>query len=322
MDALGRMASGISHDFNNLLTIILGNLVPFSEQLNDGVLVEDFLTPAISAARRGSALTKRLLTLARREQFDPVPTRIGNAIDEISALVISSVPASLNVELYQQPDLPLAMVDRSQLEMAILNLALNARDATDGTGTITIETAPHRLAPEEAELFRIRAGQYIRIKFSGDGCGMSQTLSEKIFEPFFTSKVAGSGSGLGLSMVYGFVRQSNGAICVDSVPGKGTCFTILLPDVSGYSELSDLPAQVTAAPQVPEAPSGELVLLVEDDLDVRRTLRRKIAALGFPVVEAGDADEALILLRQLQGVGVVLSDVDMPGSMNGFGLAS
>ncbi len=151
---------------------------------------------------------------------------------------------------------------------------------------------------------------------------MSQTLSEKIFEPFFTSKVAGSGPGLGLSMVYGFVRQSNGAICVDSVPGKGTCFTILLPDVSGYSELSDLPAQVTAAPQVPEAPSGELVLLVEDDLDVRRTLRRKIAALGFPVVEAGDADEALILLRQLQGVGVVLSDVDMPGSMNGFGLAS
>lgn len=127
MDALGRMASGISHDFNNLLTIILGNLVPFSEQLNDGMLVEEFLTPAISAARRGSALTKRLLTLARREQFDPVPTRIGNAIDEISALVISSVPASLNVELYQQPDLPLAMVDRSQLEMAILNLALNAR---------------------------------------------------------------------------------------------------------------------------------------------------------------------------------------------------
>ncbi|WP_319829596.1 ATP-binding protein [Thalassovita sp.] len=197
------------------------------------------------------------------------------------------------------------------------SLAAGNGDPESGT-----ECAPHRLAPEEAELFRIRAGRYIRIKFSDDGCGMSQTLSEKIFEPFFTSKVAGSGPGLGLSMVYGFVRQSNGAICVDSVPGKGTCFTILLPDVSGYSELSDLPAQVTAAPQVPEAPSGELVLLVEDDLDVRRTLRRKIAALGFPVVEAGDADEALILLRQLQGVGVVLSDVDMPGSMNGFGLAS
>lgn len=325
MDALGRMASGISHDFNNLLTIILGNLVPLSEQLNDGVLVEEFLSPAISAARRGSALTKRLLTLARREQFDPVPTRIGDAIDEISALVKSSVPASLVVELCQQPDLPLAMVDRSQLEMAILNLALNARDATDGTGTITIETSAHRLAPEEAELFRIRAGRYIRIKFSDDGCGMSQTLSEKIFEPFFTSKVAGSGSGLGLSMVYGFVRQSNGAICVDSTPGQGTCFTILLPDVSGYSEVSDLSPQRPTLPQMPDAPSpdaaSQLVLLVEDDLDVRRTLRRKIAALGFPIVEAGDADEALILLRQLHGVGVVLSDVDMPGSMNGFGLA-
>lgn len=318
MDALGRMASGISHDFNNLLTIILGNLVPLSEQLNDADLVEEFLIPAISAARRGSALTKRLLTLARREQFDPVPTRIGEAIAEIGALVSSSIPSSLVVEMHQQADLPLALVDRSQLEMAILNLALNARDATQGTGTITIDTSTCSLSQAEAELSRIPAGNYIRIRFSDDGCGMEPALVEKIFEPFFTSKVAGSGSGLGLSMVYGFVQQSNGAITVDSAPGRGTSFTILLPEVT--------PAVIEAAPAPtprPTAPQGSrIVLLVEDDPDVRRTIRRQVSGFGHPVVEAENADEALILLDQLSEVGMVLSDVDMPGTMNGFGLAA
>lgn len=326
MDALGRMASGISHDFNNLLTIILGNLVPLSEQLNDADLVEEFLMPAISAARRGSALTKRLLTLARREQFDPMPTQIGEAISEIGALVSSSIPDSLRVELHQQEDLPLALVDRSQLEMAILNLALNARDATGGTGLITIDTSHADLSQEEAELFRIRAGSYVRIRFSDNGCGMPPALVEKIFEPFFTSKTAGSGSGLGLSMVYGFVRQSNGAICVDSTEGRGTTFTILLPEVSDATpEPAPLPEATIAVSAPPDLPPGTdcpILLLVEDDRDVRRTIRRKVAALGYPIVEADNADEALVLLEQLCDVGIVLSDVDMPGSMNGFGLAA
>ncbi|MGR1583437.1 hybrid sensor histidine kinase/response regulator [Thalassobius sp. S69A] len=319
MDALGRMASGISHDFNNLLTIILGNLVPLSEQLSDADLVEEFLMPAISAARRGSALTKRLLTLARREQFDPVPTRIGEAIDEISALVSSSIPSSLVVRLHQQKDLPLALVDRSQLEMAILNLALNARDATQGKGTITIDTAARRLSQEEAELFRIPAGNYIGIRFSDDGCGMEAALVEKIFEPFFTSKVAGSGSGLGLSMVYGFVQQSNGAITVESAPGRGTSFTILLPEVAAPPD--DPPAPLPPGP-APISQESRIVLLVEDDPDVRRTIRRQVSGFGHPVVEAENADEAMILLEQLKEVRMVLSDVDMPGTMNGFGLAA
>ncbi|WP_168733235.1 hybrid sensor histidine kinase/response regulator [Thalassobius vesicularis] len=325
MDALGRMASGISHDFNNLLTIILGNIVPLSEQLTDADLVEEFLIPAISAARRGSSLTKRLLTLARREQVDPVPTQIGEAISEIGALVQSSIPSSLKVELRQQDDLPMAMVDRSQLEMAILNLALNARDATQGTGKITIDTSAPDLSQEEAELFRITAGRYVRIRFSDDGCGMAPSLVEKIFEPFFTSKAAGSGSGLGLSMVYGFVQQSNGAICVDSAPGKGTTFTILLPEVCpmDLAAVDARPAPKTAAPpqQYQDGSTGQIVLLVEDDADVRRTIRRKIAGLGFPIVEAGDADEAMMLLEQLRDVGYVVSDVDMPGPRNGFDLA-
>ncbi len=321
MDALGRMASGISHDFNNLLTIILGNLMPLSEQPQDADLVEEYLLPAISAARRGSALTKRLLTLARREQFDPAPTDIGEAIGEICTLLESSIPASLHVDLHQQAALPQAMVDRSQLEMAILNLALNARDATEGRGTITIDTSPHQLAAEEAELFRIPAGNYVRIRFSDDGCGMSPALTEKVFEPFFTSKTAGAGSGLGLSMVYGFVQQSNGAIWVDSAPGAGATFTILLPGV-GHATPEPRPEKPRKEPRpVVPAQTSQIVLLVEDDVDVRRTIRRKIAGLGFPIVEAGNAAEALALLEQVHDVAYVVSDVDMPGAMNGFGLA-
>ena len=248
MDALGRMASGISHDFNNLLTIILGNLIPLSEQVEDPALAEEFIMPAISAARRGSALTKRLLTLARRDQFDPVPTDIASAVEEICNLLHSSIPATLRVVLEQSETTPMAMVDQSQLEMALLNLSLNARDATQDHGTITIRTSSYDLSAEEAELSRLPPGAFVRIDFTDDGCGMSHELVEKIFEPFFTSKVAGTGSGLGLPMVYGFVRQSNGAIWVDSTLGKGTTFTILLPCATAADAVRSQGRVCSAAP--------------------------------------------------------------------------
>ncbi|MCB1384256.1 MAG: PAS-domain containing protein [Notoacmeibacter sp.] len=321
MDALGRMASGISHDFNNLLTIILGNLVPLSEHLSDPVLVEEYLAPSISAARRGSELTKRMLSLARREQFDPVATNIGEAVEETCKLLRSSLPHSLKIVESQSHNLPPALVDRSQLEMALLNLALNARDATSGSGTVTIETSLCRLAAEDAETLRITAGDYVRIRFNDDGCGMSQEHAERIFEPFFTSKSAGAGSGLGLSMVYGFVQQSNGAIWVDSEPDKGSRFTILLPGVDTAK-----PAGKARKPVPRRRTRGlegkELVLLVEDDPDVRRIIRRKIAELGHSLLEAGDADEARRLLAKNRDIAIVISDVEMPGSMNGIGLAA
>lgn len=328
MDALGRMASGISHDFNNLLTVILGNLTPLAEQLDDEALVEGFLVPAISAARRGSSLTSRLLTLARREQFDPEPTNICEAVEEISKLLVSSLPDGLKLEVVAGSDLPLALVDRAQLEMALLNMALNARDATKGRGRITIDTSAYTLHADEAHFFHMRAGEYIRIRFSDDGCGMSPELAEKIFEPFVTSKAAGSGSGLGLSMVYGFVRQSNGAIWVESAPDAGTKFTILLPS----AELAADARVITRLPKPPPLPLPEqrdrddktprLILLVEDDRDVRRTIRNKIARLGHHMVEAGTADEALDLLAQVEGIDIVVSDIDMPGSIDGIELAN
>lgn len=322
MDALGRMASGISHDFNNLLTIILGNLVHLSDQLTDQTLIEELLVPSISAARRGSGLTNRLLTLARREQFDPVPTDIAEAIGEICTIVGSTIPSSLSVVQTLQPDLPMAMVDRSQLEMTILNMALNARDATGGIGTITIECAAVDLEAADLEGFRIPAGRYVRIRFSDDGCGLSPEEVERIFEPFYTSKVAGSGSGLGLSMVYGFVRQSNGAIWVESRPEAGTVFSIVLPIADAVDAVASPPEDTAPAEDAPvtEQDTG-LVLLVEDDLDVRRTIRRKVASLGYPLVEAESGEEAASLVEQIKDIGIVLSDIDMPGAMNGMDLA-
>lgn len=324
MDALGRMASGISHDFNNLLTIILGNLVPLSEQLDDREMVEEFLSPAISAARRGSSLTRRLLTLARREQLDAAPTDIGTAITEICGLLRSSVPSTLRINHVTRGDLPRAFVDRAQLEMALLNLAMNSRDATEGSGEIKVEAGPYELQPEQAELLRLPSGRYVRIRFSDDGCGMSADQVERIFEPFYTSKASGYGNGLGLSMVYGFVRQSNGAVWVDSEPDRGTTFSILLPSVdleAVRDGMVDIPIREADPGTAPEWGEGSILLLVEDDIEVRRAVRRKVASLGFPLMEAEDAEEALRLLRRVEGIGMILTDIDMPGAMNGLALA-
>lgn len=322
MDALGRMASGISHDFNNLLTIILGNLAPMAEQLGDDPLVEEYLTPAISAARRGSSLTKRMLTLARREQYDPSPTAIVAAIDDICNLLRSSMPATLNVSHRHSDDLPDANVDRAQLEMALLNMSLNARDATGGTGEIVIESMPYDLSASEAELLRLPAGRYLKISFADNGCGMSSDQAERVFEPFFTSKAGGSGSGLGLSMVYGFVRQSNGAIWVDSELDVGSVFTILLPGVD-LPHIAEVECDIPEEPEdASEIPLDGLVLLVDDDTEVRRTIRRKVSTLGYPLVEASSASEALDLLTRIEDISLVLSDIDMPGSLDGNELAA
>ncbi len=318
MDALGRLASGISHDFNNLLTVILGNLVPLAELISDKDLLRDYLDPAISAARRGSSLTQRLLTLARREQFDPQPTMITDAIDDICKLLSSSLPGTLRLEQAHKDTLPPAMVDRAQLEMALLNLAMNARDATEGRGTIRIETSLYALEPDEAGFHHMRAGDYACIRFSDDGCGMSPETAERIFEPFVTTKATGKGSGLGLSMVYRFVGQSNGVIWVDSAPGAGATFTILLPISEDAATLRPIPKLDEPAP---ETDQPRLILLVEDDPDVRRTIRNKIGRLGHHLVEATSAEEALGLIAQIGEIEAVLSDIDMPGGMDGRALA-
>lgn len=206
--------------------------------------------------------------------------------------------------------------------MALLNLAVNARDATAGSGTFRVEVNRCQLQPGEAELLHISFGPYIRIIVSDVGCGMPPEQTERIFEPFYTSKTAGS--GLGLSMVYGFAKQSNGAISVWSAPSAGATFTILLPSVDLQA-----PPLATEAPLAPSTAAEiaqvtdhmPLILLVDDDRGVRRTIRRRIADIGYPLIEADNADEALELLSRIAAIGVVLSDVNMPGSLDGHGLA-
>ena len=322
MDALGRMASGISHDFNNLLTIILGNIVPLAEKLGDGELVSEYLAPAISAARRGSSLTQRLLTLARREQYAPEATNITGAVEEICTLLRSSMPRGLHISQESRGTVPEALVDRAQLEMALLNLAMNARDATGGTGHLSFNVDEYQLQPIEAELLHVPSGPYVRIRVADDGSGMTPDQTERIFEPFYTSKAAGAGSGLGLSMVYGFVKQSNGAISVESAPGEGATFTILLPSVELRAEpVFEEPSEPPMRDEAPDSANMPLVLLVDDDHDVRRTIRRRIASLGYPVIEAEDGDVALDLLSRIGFIGIVLSDINMPGSMDGVALS-
>lgn len=318
MDAIGRMSSGISHDFNNLLAIILGNLTPLAERLPDPILNEEFLEPAIAAARRGGDLTRRLLSLAKSEAGDPGPVRVGEVISEMLELLRSTLPQEIRIDHADRAGDPVVMADRGQLEMALLNLAMNARDAMSGQGQLTIETEPQELHPGEAEQHKLPIGSYIKISVTDDGVGLAPHERDRVFEPFFTSKASSGGTGLGLSMVFAFVKQSNGAISVESSPGLGTTFSMLLPALDPGSEDAVNDAQIHKAVDDKTRP---LVLLVEDDEGVRGVVRRQLVDLGYPLIEAEDASTALDLCRSVPEIKVILSDISMPGEMDGLALA-
>ena len=318
MDALGRLSSGISHDFNNLLTVIIGNLLPLRDRIQDRELREEYVDPAIAAARRGSDLTRRLLTLARRQPLDPQPLYVEDAIGDLVKILRSSIPDTIEIVASARGQAQPAFVDPAQFEMALLNLAVNARDAISGSGQIRIASDHVQLDPEEAEALKIASGAYVRVVVEDNGAGIPADRRERIFEPFFTSKAEGGGSGLGLSMVYGFVKQSNGVIRVDSDPGVGSRFTLLLP-VAREVAPRRLPDRRPDVPLLPVEP-GRIALLVDDNDEVRSVLRRQLVDLGYPLVEAGSAAEAIELLDGIADIGVVVSDIAMPGEMSGIDL--
>ncbi|MDA7429095.1 PAS-domain containing protein [Primorskyibacter aestuariivivens] len=320
MDALGRMSSGISHDFNNVLAIILGNLVPLTERLDDKEILEEYLDPAIAAARRGSDLTRRLLSLAKSEPVHPSAVDVGALISGMIELLQSTFPRDIDIVFSDKTSSRTAMVDPAQLEMALLNLFMNARDAIGSQGCLTIEIKPEELGPSEAQLNKLPVGSYIKIRVTDDGGGITKEAQERIFEPFYTSKGSSGGTGLGLSMVFGFVRESNGTISVASEPGVGTTFSILLPvaesEATGARDLSAPDSEEPA-----DGPENPLVLLVEDDEGVRTVVRRHLIALGYPLIEAEDAAVALELFRSIPEIELMLSDISMPGEMDGIALA-
>lgn len=320
MDALGRLSSGISHDFNNLLTVINGNLLPLRDRVTDEDLRAEYIDPAIAAARRGSGLTRRLLTLARRQPVAPVPIDVDEAIAGLVRILRSSMPEKIEIICSSRGRARPAFADPAQFEMALLNLAMNARDAIRSAGEIRFGTDVCNIGSVEAETLKIRRGRYVRVRVTDTGAGMSREQRDHVFEPFYTSKGQGVGAGLGLTMVYAFVRQSNGAIRVDSEPGRGSAFTLLLP-VAPDEAARPAPAPPRAAERQPAVIPKGLVLLVEDNLDVRGVIRRELVGQGYPVIEAGCAREALDIVDQVEGISILLSDIGLPGGVSGLDLA-
>ena len=318
MEAIGQLTGGLAHDFNNMLTVVIGNLVALKENHPDDPLTENFVEPAMHAANRGAELIRRLLGFARRQPLEPKPVEVNELILGMSKLIRRSLPGTIAVSTASREPCLVAMVDAHPLENALLNLALNARDAMPNGGELRIESSLEHLSPAAAADLEVLPGDYVQIAVSDNGMGMDGSTMARVFEPFFTTKQFGSGSGLGLSMVYGFVKQSGGGVRIRSRQARGTTVALLLPSVAEAEQPDTLPAGA----QVHEADlAGKLVLLAEYDADVRTIMRMQLAELGCAVVEAESGAEAADMVENIPAIALVISDVVMPGAMDGRALA-
>ncbi|HYD60962.1 MAG TPA: PAS-domain containing protein [Noviherbaspirillum sp.] len=316
MEAVGQLAGGIAHDLNNMLTVVLGNLSALEERTRGSSEVQELVEPALLATRRGAALIKRLLTFSRQQPLEPRPVDVAELIKGFKTLLRRSLPENIALSLRFDEVLAQAMTDPHQLESALLNLCLNARDAMTSGGTLTLSTAVLQVDAGEAASLGMGPGRYVSITVEDTGHGMDSQTLMRACEPYFTTKRFGSGSGLGLAMVYGFAQQSGGALRIRSAPGEGAAVSLLLPATEKPSMPAAEPALTSS-----RARTSPLVLLVEDDADVRQVVRRQLLDLGYTVVEAADGREALEMLAQIDEIRFVISDVVMPGGLDGPALA-
>ncbi|MBS0371297.1 MAG: PAS-domain containing protein [Proteobacteria bacterium] len=318
MEAIGQLTGGLAHDFNNMLTVVIGNLVALKENHPNDPLTENFVEPAMQAANRGAELIRRLLGFARRQPLEPRPVEVNELILGMSKLIRRSLPSTIAVSTASREPCLVAMVDAHQLENALLNLALNARDAMPNGGELRIESSLEQLSVHAAADLEVPPGDYVQIAVSDNGMGMDGSTLARVFEPFFTTKQFGMGSGLGMSMVYGFVKQSGGGVRIRSRQARGTTVALLLPSIAEDDQPDALPAgaDVNAADL-----AGKLVLLAEDDVDVRTVVRMQLAELGCAVVEAENGAEAADMVENIPAIALVISDVVMPGTMDGRALA-
>jgi PAS domain S-box-containing protein len=317
LEAVGQLTGGVAHDFNNLLTVILGNADLLAEQLADQPLLLPLAEMTRTAAERGAELTQRLLAFARRQALQPQAVDTHQLLAGMDALLRRTLPANIELELVRAAGLWPAMVDPVQLESAVLNLALNARDAMPDGGKITLETANAWIDQAYADRHAdVSPGQYVLLSVSDTGSGMGAEQLARAFEPFFTTKGVGKGSGLGLSMVYGFVKQSHGHVKLYSEPGHGTTARLYLPRADSAPEA---PAATRRDEQ--DFRGSATVLVVEDDALVRRHAQDVLAGLGYRVLGAENGDAALVLLRQRDDIDLLFTDVVMPGALNGRQLA-
>ena len=316
MAAIGQLAGGLAHDFNNLLTVVVGNLSSLKDRV-DIALAEQHVEPAIRAGHRGVAIARRLLAFARRQPLDPSPVDVEQIVGRTARLLRASLPSSIAITCAADEAPWSALADSNQLENALVNLALNARDAMPGGGALAFRVA-NRAFPE-GSVFAGHpvAGHYIQVSVSDTGTGIDAATLARAFEPFFTTKPFGVGTGLGLSMVYGFVKQSGGHIRIATEVGAGTCVSLLLPRADSAA---DIAACGNDGPHPRNA--GELILLVESDDDTRIAIRRDLLELGYTVIEARDGVEAEGLLRTIADVRVLVADAAMPGGVPGQALAA
>jgi PAS domain S-box-containing protein len=316
MEAVGQLTGGIAHDFNNFLQGIIGSLELISRRMEQGRLdgIQRFVTGAMNAANRASALTHRLLAFARRQPLDPRAILANRLVASMEELLRRTVGESIAVELVLAKDLWLTLCDANQLENAILNLAINARDAMLGGGRLTIRTSNEQFGGKSARRPReIEPGEYVCVRVSDTGSGMTAEIMGRAFDPFFTTKPAGQGTGLGLSMIYGFTRQSGGCARIESALGRGTTVELYLPRHIGTSLDDPGAAQGSAEHALGE---GEVVLLVEDDAVVRGLILDALAELGYRVLAAEDGPSAMAILEAAARIDLLVTDIGLPG-LNG-----
>ncbi|HJW12877.1 MAG TPA: PAS-domain containing protein [Albitalea sp.] len=313
-----QLTGGLAHDFNNILTVIIGNLAALARARSDDAAVAEFADPALAAARRGAELIKGLLTFSHPQPLQAQATDVAPLLAAAARGVRRSLPEGLQLDIDAGAGPLWAWVDANPLQNSLLNLILNARDATPPPGRIGVRASAQVLDAEGAAALQMQPGRCVLIEVSDNGAGMDAATLARVFDPFFTTKPPGTGTGLGLAMVHGFVKQSGGAIGLRSTPGEGTTASLWLPACDAGS---DAPSPTELADDGVCADRG-LALLVEDAADVRRVVRRLLLELGFAVIEAENGSEAMQLLDQTPAIALLLSDVVMPGGVDGRALAA
>jgi len=313
METVGQLTGGIAHDFNNMLMVVIGSLERLSGMIPAEEKAQRRLDMALQASLRCSDLTRRLLSFARRQQLHPEPVDLNALVRGMGEFMGRTLGSGVELVIETADGAWPAIVDRSQAESALLNLVINARDAMDGGGRLTLRIAN---VPAGTSGLAELAGDSVLLCVSDTGCGMPPEVLERAFEPFFTTKDVGKGTGLGLSMIHGFVKQSGGAIRVESTVGLGTTFHLYLPRADGLAADGS-----TAAEEGLPRGGGEVVLVVDDEEDVRGVAAFTLQDLGYTVVEAASPQQALEILAEGRAVDLLFTDVVMPGGVNGFELA-
>lgn len=315
MEAVGQLTGGLAHDFNNLLAIISGSVEVFRKRLLLGKLdgVERYIDAAQNATRRAASLTQRLLAFSRRQTLDPKPTDVNRLIAGMEDLLRRTLGPAITLEVVGAGGLWTTLVDPPQLESALLNLCINARDAMPDGGRLTVETANKWLDERVARERELTRGQYISLCVTDTGTGMAHDVVARAFDPFFTTKPIGQGTGLGLSMIYGFVRQSGGQVRIYSEVGQGTTICVYLPRFVGPTETAEI-AEITGPTDTGD---GEVILVIDDEPLIRMILTNALEESGYRVLECSDGAAGLKILSSDARVDLLITDVGLPGGLNG-----